>query len=231
MKLKKSNSGNPTLKKLKKNVNAGVTPKYKDLKEVMDLKRPFNIMFSGVEDDNNFQVLYDMGIRNFLISFFYVQRKHLKTQKYEEMGIKFFVDSGAFSFITNIEFQDKSVEEWEQYIESYLRWVEKHKDIVFAFANLDIEYLVGGEQVQKWNEKYFEPFMLRTGIPVCFIYHDDATSMTWEQYCQRYPYVGISWGGIDIQGSDVNYGLEKLRIAEKYGYEVDAVEDFSVHVP
>ena len=81
-------------------------PKYNSLREVMDLERPFSMMFSGVEDDSNFQILYDMGIRNFLISFHYVQKKHLNTSKYEEMGVKFFVDSGAFTFISNLEFQD-----------------------------------------------------------------------------------------------------------------------------
>lgn len=192
-------------------------PKYNSLKEVMDLNRPFNMMFSGVEDDKNFQILYDMGIRNFLISFHYVQKKHLNVSKYEEMGIKFFVDSGAYTFITNLEFEDYTVEQWEKYIESYLRWIEKHRNIVFAFASLDLEYLVGGEQVQIWNEKYFEPFMLRTGIPVCFVYHDNATKLTWEQYCQRYPYVGVSWGGIDTQGNDLKYGTNKLKVAEKYG--------------
>lgn len=192
-------------------------PKYNSLREVMDLNRPFNMMFSGVEDDKNFQILYDMGIRNFLISFHYVQKKHLNTSRYEEMGIKFFVDSGAFTFISNLEFEDYTIEQWEKYIETYLRWIEKHKSIVFAFASLDLEYLVGGEQVQIWNEKYFEPFMLRTGIPVCFVYHDNATKLTWEQYCERYPYVGVSWGGLDTQGNDLKYGMNKLKVAEKYG--------------
>ena len=175
------------------------------------------MLFSGVEDDRNFQILYDMGIRNFLISFHYIQKKHLNVSKYEEMGVKFFVDSGAFTYITNLEYEEYTIEQWEALIERYLRWIEKHSSIVFAFASLDLEYLVGGEKVQEWNEKYFEPFMLRTGIPVCFVYHDNATKLTWEQYCQRYPYVGVSWGGLDTQGNDVKYGLNKLRIAEKYG--------------
>ena len=206
-----------TLFSQNKQQDTQVNQKYNSLREVMDLNRPFCMMFSGVEDDKNFQILYDMGIRNFLISYHYVQKKHLNTTKYEEMGVKFFVDSGAFTFISNLEFQDHTIEEWEKYIESYLRWIEKHRDIVFAFASLDLEYLVGGDQVQIWNEKYFEPFMLRTGIPVCFVYHDNATKLTWEQYCQRYPYVGVSWGGLDTQGNDLGYGMNKLKVAEKYG--------------
>lgn len=205
------------LKKIIKSTETTFHNKYKNLKEVMDLTRPLYMMYSGVEDDNNFKILYDMGIRNFLISYHYIQKKHLKVSKYEEMGVKFFVDSGAFTFMNSLEHKDATREEWETYIQKYLMWIEKHKNIVFSFANLDIEYLVGGDVVQEWNEQYFEPFMLRTGIPVCFVYHDDATNLTWEQYCQRYPYVGISWGGIDTQGNDLSYGINKLKVAEKYG--------------
>ena len=54
-------------KKSKQNVNEEVkveepTKKYSDLREVMDMNRPYTMLFSGVEDDNNFQILYDMGI-------------------------------------------------------------------------------------------------------------------------------------------------------------------------
>ena len=189
--------------------------KYKDLREVVDRNRPFSMMFSGVEDNNNFHVLYDMGIRNFLISYHYVQKKHLQTKEYKELGVKFFVDSGAYTFMNNLEHEETTIEEWEKYIESYLRWVERNRDIVFACANLDIEYLVGGDQVQYWNEKYFEPFMLNTGIPVCFIHHID-TALSWEKYCQRYPYTGLSWGVDNPDGDDLKYGIDMLRTAEKY---------------
>ena len=215
MKLKRKVS---TKKEKLKVVNNTVeeTKNYSNLREVMDTNRPYTMLFSGVEDDNNFRILYDMGIRNFLISYHYVQKRHLSTQKYEELEVKFFVDSGAFTYMSSVEHQDWTVEQWESQIQSYLKWIEKHKDIVFAFANLDLEYLVGGEVVQEWNENYFEPFMLRTGIPVCFVHHDSASKLSWEQYCQRYPYVGISWGGIDTQGNDLQFGLDKLKVAEKY---------------
>ena len=99
-------------------------PKYSNLREVMDTNRPFSMMFSGVEDDNNFQILYDMGIRNFLISYHYVQKKHLSTTKYEEMGIKFFVDSGAFTYMSSLEHEEWTIEQWESHIEKYLKWIE-----------------------------------------------------------------------------------------------------------
>lgn len=190
------------------------TPKFTDLSEVIDRTRDFSMMYSGVEDSNNFKILYDMGIRNFLVSFHYVQKKHLKISQYEGLGIKFFVDSGAYTFMNSLDHKDFTLEDWEKYIQQYLRWAEKNREYIFAIANLDLEFIVDSEIVQRWNEKYFEPFMLRTGIPVCFVHHDEATKMTWEQYCQRYPYVGVSYGD---RGADLAYGLDKLRTAEKYG--------------
>lgn len=219
MKLKKTENGVKKLHDLKPHKamkdSSNDAPKYTDLRQIVDSKRPFTIMYSGVEDQVNFQILYDMGIRNFLMSYHYIQKKHLDTKKFKEMGVKFFIDSGAFTFINSLEDKQNTVEEWEKYIQSYLRWIERNRGIVFAFANLDIEMIVGGDQVQEWNEKYFEPFMLRTGIPVCFIHHYGYTNLSWEQYCQRYPYVGFAWE-TDSVGNDVQFATNQLRIAEKY---------------
>lgn len=205
------------LKKVVKNVSSEVEsetsqPKQKSLWDIVDREQDFHMLYSGVEDERNFDILYSMGIRRFLISYQYVQRKHMDIDKFNNLGVKFFVDSGAFTYMSDYKYQDYSIEDWEKQIERYLKWAKKHKDIIFAIASLDIETLVGGEQVQIWNEKYFEPFMLETGIPVCFVWHED-TSLSWEQYCQRYPYVGLSGGVDDTFEKDLR---DSLRVAEKY---------------
>lgn len=191
--------------------------KYNNLREVMDLNRPFYMMYSGVEDERNFHLLYDLGIRNFLISYQYVQRKHMSVSMYEDMGIKFFVDSGAYTYQVDPKYAEYTVEDWEKQIVRYLNWARKHKDIIFAIANLDLENLLGVEIVKEWNEKYFEPFMLETGIPVCFIWHPVCEQSGWERYCQRYPYVGMSWVSDEGTDLDFNFGKNMLAVAEKYG--------------
>lgn len=191
--------------------------KYNNLREVMDLNRPFYMMYSGVEDERNFHLLYDLGIRNFLISYQYVQRKHMSVSMYEDMGIKFFVDSGAYTYQVDPKYAEYTIEDWEKQIVRYLNWARKHKDIIFAIANLDLENLLGVEIVREWNEKYFEPFMLETGIPVCFIWHPICEQSGWERYCQRYPYVGMSWVSDDGVDLDFNFGKNMLSIAEKHG--------------
>lgn len=189
------------------------SPKYTDLREVMDYKRPLSIFYSGVEYESYLDILYNLGIRNFLMSYEYLKGKgHGQIKKYSDMHL--FIDSGAYTYITNPEFESYTVEQWEEQIQKYLSWAKKHKDSIFAIADLDLQYLVGNEKVYEWRKKYFEPFMLETGIPVCFIYHEEGDEQ-WEYMCKRYPYVGLS---LNVDGNSIDEAdlREKFRVAEKY---------------
>ena len=186
--------------------------KYTDLRQVMDYTRPLSIFYSGVEYESYLDILYNLGIRNFLMSYEYLEGKgYGQIKKYPDMHL--FIDSGAYTYITNPEFESYTVEQWEQQIHEYLNWARKHKDSIFAIADLDLQYLVGNEKVYEWRKKYFEPFMLETGIPVCFIYHEEGLDQ-WEYMCKRYPYVGIS---LNVDGNvDETELRNKFKIAEKY---------------
>ena len=189
------------------------TPKqYTDLRQVMDYTRPLSIFYSGVEYESYLDILYNLGIRNFLMSYEYLKGKgYGQIKKYPDMHL--FIDSGAYTYITNPEFESYTVEQWEEQIHEYLNWARKHKDQIFAIADLDLQYLVGNEKVYEWRKKYFEPFMLETGIPVCFIYHEEGLDY-WEYMCQRYPYVGIS---LNVDGNVDETDLRnKFKIAEKH---------------
>lgn len=210
--------------KLKKAVKAPVTetpaeevkkPLYTDLHQVMDYTRPLTIFFSGVEQESYLDILYDLGIRNFLMSYEYLKGRGVgQLKKYPDMHL--FIDSGAYTYQNDPKYESYTPEDWEKQIETYLLWAKKHKDSIFAIADLDLQYLpnVGYEKVYEWRKKYFEPFMLETGIPVCFIYHEDGLDQ-WEYMCKRYPYVGLSLAIDKVDG-----GGEQLRamfrIAEKH---------------
>lgn len=203
------------LKKVKKPVTESTEdrPKFTDLREVMDYTKPLTFFFSGVEQETYLDILYSLGIRNFLMSYEYLKGKGSSVfKKYKD--IRLFIDSGAYTYQVDPKYESYTVEQWVSQIETYLSWVEKHKDYIFAIADLDLQYLpnVGYETVYKWREKYFEPFMLRTGVPVCFIYHEDGLDY-WEYMCKRYPYVGFSLAVDDSGGSTLN---EMFRIAEKH---------------
>ena len=192
--------------------SSGPQTKYTDLRQEMDYTRPLSIFYSGVEYESYLDILYNLGIRNFLMSYEYLKGKgHGQIKKYPDMHL--FIDSGAYTYITNPEFADYTVEQWEKQIHEYLNWARRHKDSIFAIADLDLQYLVGCEKVYEWRKKYFEPFMLETGIPVCFIYHEEGLDQ-WEYMCKRYPYVGFS---LNVDGNVDEVELRnKFKIAEKY---------------
>lgn len=185
---------------------------YTDLRQVMDYTRPLTIFYSGVEYESYLDILYDLGIRNFLMSYEYLKGKGIhQLKKYPDMHL--FIDSGAYTYNQDPKYGEYTIEQWENQIEEYLAWAEKHKNQIFAIADLDIQYLVGYEKVVEWRKKYFEPFMLRTGLPVCFIYHEEGLDV-WEYMCKRYPYVGISLN-IDREVDETEL-RNKFKIAEKH---------------
>lgn len=186
------------------------------LRDIMDRKKTFTMIYSGVENKDYFKIIYDLGIRDFLISFHYIQNRHLNMEKeYGGLGVKFLIDSGAHTYQNDPKYASETVEFWENHLKKYLAWVKKNKDYIFAIANFDYENLVGAEVVKRWNEQYFEPFMLETGIPVCFVWHQDSYD-DWERYCKRYPYVGFS--SVNTSGESIEMGeyINKLKIAEKH---------------
>ena len=51
---------------------------YSSLHDVMDTNRPFKLVFSGVENESYYDILFDCGVRSFLMSYHYIQSKHIK---------------------------------------------------------------------------------------------------------------------------------------------------------
>jgi len=190
---------------------------YGDLRSIMDYTRDFSMFYSGVEYNVYLEGCLAMKVKNFLISYHYVQNKHIDfVKKFGDEDISLFIDSGAFTYTNDPTYQSKEESFWVKHIESYLKWAEKNKKYIFAIASLDLEGLVSSEKVDEWNKTYFEPFMLRTGIPVCFAWHPES-SRTWEYYCQRYPYVGFSITDTSVSADNSKEFRDNLNVAEKYG--------------
>lgn len=185
------------------------------LHDIMDKDKLYTMIYSGVENEDYFKLLYDLGIRDFLMSYHYINEKNISMDKYEGLGIKFFIDSGAHTYQNDPKYQDYPIEYWENHLKNYLKWAEDNQEYIFAIASFDFENLVGCETVKRWYTDYFEPFMLRTGIPVCFVWHQNS-HMDWESYCQRYPYVGFSSVNTMGESIDLNEYSAKLKLAEKH---------------
>ena len=187
-----------------------------NLYDIIDHTTPFELIYSGVENDSYFDVLYDMGVRNFLMSYHYIQNKHINVPKrFEKLAkIRLFIDSGAHTYQNDPKYAEYDEKYWENHLQNYLKWVEKNQDYIFAIANFDFENVVGAETVNRWNREYFEPFMLRTGIPVCFVWHQNSY-YDWDFFCKRYPYVGFSSVNTEGEAISLNEYKERLKVAEK----------------
>lgn len=187
----------------------------RSLRDIMDYTQPLRIIYSGVENEEYYNILYECGIRNFLMSYHYINDKHINMGRFEGTNVRLMIDSGAYTYQKDPKYANTTDEEWESHLQKYLKWAEKHKDVISFIVNFDFEGIVESQTVDRWNREYFEPFMLKTGIPVCFVWHKNSYQ-SWDFYCQRYPYVGMSFRYIsDSENGAADY-FEKIKIAEKY---------------
>lgn len=186
------------------------------------LNIPTGIIISGVESERYWDIVVrQCGMRFVLMSYHYLQKKpkdFLKKRIEEFPDLKVFIDSGAYTFLTNSDkFQDKPLKFWEDYLQEYTDWVKDNREYIFACANLDIEFLVGNEQVDEWNDKYFLP-VEEAGVEVCYIWHTPRGEQGWEQMCKKHSYIGMSME--NDKEFTVQRLMKRLKVAQKYNTRV-----------
>lgn len=186
------------------------------------LNIPTSIIISGVESERYWDIVVrQCGMRFVLMSYHYLQKKpkdFLKKRIEEFPDLKVFIDSGAYTFLTNSgKFQDKPLKFWEDYLQEYTDWVKDNREYIFACANLDIEFLVGNEQVDEWNDKYFLP-VEEAGVEVCYIWHTPRGEQGWEQMCKKHSYIGMSME--NDKEFTVQRLMKRMKVAQKYNTRV-----------
>ena len=186
------------------------------------LNIPTSIIISGVESERYWDIVVrQCGMRFVLMSYHYLQKKpkdFLKKRIEEFPDLKVFIDSGAYTFLTNSDkFQDKPLKFWEDYLQEYTDWVKDNHEYIFACANLDIEFLVGNEQVDEWNDKYFLP-VEEAGVEVCYIWHTPRGEQGWEQMCKKHSYIGMSME--NDKEFTVQRLMKRMKVAQKYNTRV-----------
>ena len=102
--------------------------------------------------------------------------------KLSEMSI---LDSGAFTFMTGAH---KGAINWDEYVEDYARFINKHD--IKLFFELDIDSVVGLQEVERLREK-LEALTGKKPIPV---WHKNRGKEYFIKMCENYPYVAL--GGI-----------------------------------
>lgn len=116
-----------------------------------------------------------------LESYYYVNDA---TEKLLEYYGDFMLDSGAFTFMQN----SKKHLNWDEYIERYAAFVRRNN--VNKFFELDIDSVVGYEQVKKYRKR-LEKLSGKRCIPV---WHKSRGVQEFKRMCDEYDYVAI--GGI-----------------------------------
>lgn len=187
----------------------------------LKMKGDFTLLLSGVEPKENWEVASSVT-KNVLLSYKYIRKrgldeivKRLKSHR----GMKVLIDSGAYTFFNDKEFNNKTIEWWEDYLVKYINFIREYRDYIFACVELDIDSIVGEDIVEGWREKYFYP-LEREGINVIYLYHLDKDLSHFEKLCKQHPYVGFSYmeikHTIEDMGERENLISQLFQIAKRY---------------
>ena len=119
-----------------------------------------------------------------LESFYYLRKNEEFMTLAKHFG-SFLLDSGAFTFMTG---SHKGSINWDEYVEDYARFINKHD--IKLFFELDIDSVVGLQEVERLREK-LEALTGKKPIPV---WHKNRGKEYFIKMCENYPYVAL--GGI-----------------------------------
>lgn len=148
-----------------------------------------------------------------LESFYYMKDSHVPVLKERECQM-FLLDSGAFTFLNQIEKKGKSVD-FDQYLNDYISFINRH-DIKYFFE-LDIDSVVGYPKVLQMRKKLEK----ETGKKCIPVWHKSRGIGEWKKIVKDYDYVAI--GGIvtkEIKPSEHKFFTPLLEIARKENCKV-----------
>lgn len=147
---------------------------------------------------------------NRLESFYYIKDEAEHIHKYK----MFLLDSGAFTFMSNV----KGKVNWDEYIERYAQFINQY-DVKYFFE-LDIDSIVGIKEVERLRHK-LEALTGKQSIPV---WHKSRGKDYWLKMIKEYSYVSI--GGIvtrEIKPSEYKYFTWMLNKAREQNCKVHAL--------
>ena len=200
-------------------------------------KIPTCVILSGVESDRYWDIVVKQcESKTVLMSYHYLKGKSkdfLRKRLEETPDVRVFVDSGAYTFITQADkYIDKPMSYWEDYLEEYTDWLKENADCIFACADLDLDDIVGSDQVEEWRANIFKPLTRDYGIDVCYIWHTIRGHEGWKRMCERYDYVGFSTENSDMTVQEMTkfVNIAKKNNARVHGMALTKT-DILVRVP
>lgn len=199
-----------------------------------DQRKNKGVMLFSASSPRDVSLLLDNDIKEILVSHYYIKKRKDAFQEellpeIKNRGGIFMVDSGGHSFI-DMFFRGTETAEmykvnyWTKYIEEYVQWLHDYKDYIDIAANVDLEFYVGNDVVDRWNHKYFKP--LEKYMEISYVAHEDRTGKfndktglkRIKQYLEEHKYVGISGTRSMIKQGVKIYELNKIHRKRLHGF-------------
>jgi hypothetical protein len=201
------------------------------------------IYFAGVEDlDDKTRAVNDAKAKNVFVSYYNLtESSNAAAQKqllyvHKKLGIRSIIDCGAFTFMhlhkkvqsgsaiagdsseaKKIAGQGSKVLQLEAYLRNYISWLEKNWSLITYFIELDMQRMIGIEQVREWR-KIFQKRGL--GRKMWLVHHSGDS---WEDFVRIIDESKVENGGSGmcaIEGKNMSKpeGFDYYRFA-KYAYD------------
>jgi len=170
------------------------------------------VFLAGLQSEKNrANYLGDFAQKIYVLeSFYYIQDWMIP---FINNHWKFILDSGAFTFMSNIKKGDNL--NWDEYVENYADFINEHN--IDLFFELDIDVIVGIKEVERLRDK-LEYITSKKCIPV---WHKSRGLDYWKKINKGYDYIAI--GGIvsgEIKRNEYKFFNPLLKIAKENGTKV-----------
>lgn len=164
------------------------------------------IYFAGAEVKALTDALLAGGVKHILYSFYYIltmQRESFIRKTIEaNPQVKFFLDSGAFTFFSQYKDNPEKLPPPEEYVKLYFRYIEEHGHLWERIAEPDLDiggsYSVTLRDVDRWRNQMLERW---PNYPITVVWHGQRGPLEWTKYCQDPKIRHIAYGsGINDVG-------------------------------
>lgn len=178
----------------------------------------FRVFYSGFESKPKLERLISMceaGLKvdGVLVSYLNLNKNLLPLLKeLKNYGVMVMIDSGAHSIIYYwLKKNGEAIEmghepsakakdivdnnKFDEYVEGYIDFISKHKDIFDIYVELDVQMIVGYDKVYEWRQKWLD-----AGLEPMLVWHgEDTDEMKRMLAYSRYIGLGGTGSGSDVE--------------------------------
>lgn len=194
-----------------------------------------DIYLSGIEGSlDEMELMFESGYKlTHLMTAFPSFRKNenfitkLKEMK-EKYGFKLIVDSGAYGFVFGKQIEKgESHKGWhdvasfvqefkgreDDYFQEYFKWLKENKGFYDYAVELDIQSVIGQEQVDKWREQ-----LLGSGLPIIYVLHLNSGDTI--ETVKKLKEKGVTYFGIGEVKLEFNKVIQVARAIKNMGLKL-----------